>query len=149
MPHWIYVGLGLVAGLVSGVQGPANGALSKSWGLARAVALNGAVVFVGTLIGMLLFPQRMETRTAIPWYYYIGGFCGLTIISVAAAATPKIGAADYTVALVLGMLGSSVLVDTWGWFGQAKIPLSPLRIFALILIAVGVFLIRATRTPAA
>lgn len=137
--------LALLAGLASGFQGPANGALGRAWGLARAVALNGAVVCVGTLIGMMIFPGGPKQRPTLPWTHFIGGFCGLTVICVAAYSVPIIGAAEYTVALVLGMLVASVTVDTFGFFGQPPIALSPVRVLGLVLIAAGVALVTFTR----
>ncbi len=149
MPVWCCLVLAAVAGFTFGVQGPANGALARAWGLPYSVALNGGLVFLGTLIGILIFGRDEPfPRFDRPLTHYVGGLCGLTVICVAAAAVPKIGAADYTVALILGMVAASVLVDVFGWWGQPVIPLSPLRLLGLALIGAGVFLVRWARPGA-
>jgi transporter family-2 protein len=143
MNGWICLGLAVLAGLASGVQGPANGALGRAWGFWRAVALNGAVVAAATALGMWLTRKSAPEPTRAPPSHWIGGLCGTLVICSAAYAAPRIGAAKFTVGLVLGMLIASLLVDHGGWYGQTVRAISPLKVLGVGLVAVGVFLVRA------
>jgi bacterial/archaeal transporter family-2 protein len=147
MMFWICVALAVVAGVGSALQGPANAAVARSWDLSRSIALNGAVVFVGAAIGMLLFRTEMPAGTTRPpWIHMIGGLCGLLFISVAAFSVPRIGASVFTAAMVLGMVAASLLTDHFGWFGQTESPITPVRLIGVALIVVGVALVRLTAT---
>ncbi|HYC77157.1 MAG TPA: DMT family transporter [Planctomycetota bacterium] len=142
MTTWIGLALAVAAGLASGVQGPANGALARAWDFWRAVALNGFVVCVVTAIGLVLTRRDAPPAARAPWWCMIGGFCGALVICSAAYAMPRIGAATFTVGLVLGMLVASLLVDHYGWFGQAVRAASPLKLVGVTLVLAGVALVR-------
>ncbi len=137
--------LSFIAGIASGVQGPANASVSRSWDLTRSVLLNGAIVFVVALLGFLVLRKPPASDRNPPLAHCIGGLCGVTVIAVAAFATPRIGPAVYTTVLLLGMMTASVAVDHFGWFGLPEVRVSWPRIAGLALIAAGVALVRMTR----
>lgn len=138
------MGLAVLSGLASGVQGPANAALGRAWGFWRAVALNGAVVAAATAVGMLLSRSGSPNPGRAPLRHMIGGVCGTLVICSAAYVVPRIGAAKFTVGLVLGMLLASILVDHFGWYGQTVRPVSAAKLLGVALVVGGVLLVRAT-----
>ena len=147
MMFWFCVALSVIAGVGTALQGPANAAVARTWDLSRSIALNGAVVFVGSAIGMLFFRSELPPETTRPpWIQMIGGLCGLGFISVAAFSVPRIGASVFTAALVLGMVAASLCIDHFGWFGQVLAPITPVRLIGVTLIVVGVALVRLTAT---
>jgi bacterial/archaeal transporter family-2 protein len=142
MIGWVCVGLAIAAGLASGVQGPANGALARQWDFWRAVTLNGLVVFLVTATFFAFTRKDAPQPQKAPLSHMIGGLCGALVISAAAFAAPRIGAAKFTVGLVLGMLLASVVVDHYGWYGQTIRPATPMKLLGVGLVLLGVFLVR-------
>jgi len=56
-------------------------------------------------------------------------------------AVQRIGTAIATVAVILGQLGMSILIDSFGWLGNAPIPFSTSRLLAAVLLAIALWFI--------
>jgi transporter family-2 protein len=56
--------------------------------------------------------------------------------------TPRLGAAVMLASTILGQLGAALVVDHFGWFGAAVVPISVTRVLGAMLLALGVILIR-------
>ncbi|MFW1755456.1 DMT family transporter, partial [Acinetobacter wanghuae] len=63
-------------------------------------------------------------------------------------AMPRLGAAATTVAVISGPLLMSLLIDHFGWFHNAVIPLDSSRRAALILLAIALFFIYKSNVQA-
>ncbi len=142
MTAWICMALAVIAGLALGVQGPANGALARTWDFWRAVTLNGFVVLLATAVGMVLTRGGAPVPGRAPCSQMIGGLCGAVVICSAAYVVPRLGAAKFNVGLVFGMLVAAALVDHYGWFGQVVQPLTVSKIAGLGLVVAGVAVMR-------
>lgn len=63
-------------------------------------------------------------------------------------AMPRLGAAATTVAVISGQLLMSLLIDNFGWFNNAVIPLDRSRFAAVILLAIALFFIYKSNVTA-
>lgn len=114
--------LALVAATLSGalvaVQTRVNAALAVDLG----DALLAAVVSFGTglLAVVLVVLSRPAARTAlpamrsVPWWGWLGGLGGATLVAVAAYTAPRLGVALVSVGIVAGQTTGGLLVDRLG-----------------------------------
>ena len=76
-----------------------------------------------------------------PWWYWVGGGgMGVVVVLTITVVTPRIGTAATIGLLIAGQLAMGAAIDRYGWFGVEKVPLTPLRILGVLLLAVGAVL---------
>ena len=133
----------IVAGVATSFQSAANGGLSSRTGLGPALIINTSIVL---LCAFVFFFGARSTGNFFPvgvsWSFYIGGFCGFTIILAAAFVFPRIGAGPAAALMVLGQGGAALAIDHFGLFGFSRDPISASRIGGFILLMAGVALIK-------
>jgi bacterial/archaeal transporter family-2 protein len=132
-----------VAGVATAFQSAANAGLASRIGLGAALVVNTSVVLLGTLIFFLIQgPHATFFPSGTPWFLYIGGVCGFTVILSLAFVFPKIGAGLAIAVLVLGQGAAALAIDHCGLLGMPKEPLTLARLAGLFLLASGIALIR-------
>ena len=135
------VGVGMILPLQSGI----NAELRRPPGhpLWAAVTNFGVGLFVlSVVVAVMGIPMpSLERMGQAPLWSYLGGICGASLVLTAVIAAPKLGAALLVACLVAGQLGSSVVIDHFGWVGYSVRPISGGRILGLLLLVVGVVLI--------
>lgn len=77
-----------------------------------------------------------------PWWAWIGGLCGATLVLSSLIAAPHLGAALLITCLVAGQLLASLVIDHYGWVGYPERALTPERIVGAALLVVAVWLIQ-------
>ncbi len=83
-----------------------------------------------------------------PWWAWLGGLCGATMVFVSLLAARELGAAILIMCLIAGQLTSSVLHDHFGWVGYSKVELNMGRIVGVLLLVAGVLTIELSRPSA-
>ncbi len=68
----------------------------------------------------------------VPKWQLLGAMFGVPYIVIMVLAVQRIGAAVATVAVIFGQLTMSMLIDNFGWLGNASIPFSLSRIGAIV-----------------
>lgn len=137
--------LGLVAGSFYASQGPIN---------ARLGAYMGHVLTASTIsfsVGLvILFAALAVVQPALPpgrhlfgapWWTYLGGALGAVIVFSAAFAVPKIGVAPWAAIFIMGMLCASIVLDHFGAFGQMVRPVTAIRVYGVLCLCLGTYLI--------
>jgi transporter family-2 protein len=84
----------------------------------------------------------LKQVTAIPPYLFLGGIIGVTLVTTLVIAVPKIGAANAIMALVVGQLLISMLIDHNGWLGVPEHAISSTRILGALLLLAGLYLVQ-------
>ena len=120
-------------GCASAVQGATNGLLATRVGLATAVAINALVVFAVAGVVWLASPKPAAVGGS-PWYLYVGGLYGLSIIAGAAFCYPRLGAGPTTALMIAAQL------DHLGIPG-GKVEVTPARLAGAALLAAGALLV--------
>jgi transporter family-2 protein len=135
----------VLAGGVVALQAPFNSTLGKSIGSVPAASVNFAV---GTLLLVaitLLFAGgygRLPEGAGLPWYYWAGGgMVGATYVAVALLTVRELGASGVTAATITGQLAASLVLDRLGVLVLQETPLTPARVFGVLLLVVGTVLI--------
>jgi transporter family-2 protein len=131
-----------VGGLIA-LQPPANAALAKHVGDLGAALISG--VITATILALLFIalghPSRLSGLGGFRPEHAIGGIGGAAVVLVSLIAVRQLGIAGVASLLIAGQLFISVLADRLGWFGVARVGLTPGRWAGIVLIALGTLLI--------
>ena len=77
-----------------------------------------------------------------PWWMWIGGLCGAIIVLGNAWLVGHVGVGVFTMSLLVGQLGLSMLMEHHGWLGAPHKPITWLKIVGILLMLAGVAMIR-------
>ena len=136
------------AGFCIAIQGAVNSRLRLA---VDSPVLSSAISFLsGGLVLILLMTTGAfggtgtgfkGMQTAPPWAF-LGGVLGIGYVLGNILSIPYLGTATTICSAIVGQMVGSYLVDTFGWFGVAKLPFSSARLFGMILLLVGVILVQ-------
>lgn len=146
--NFLFIILAVLIGGIAPIQGGINSQLGKLLNhpmQATFISFLGGVltILILLLIININFPAAAEMKK-IPWYLYIGGVFGVVFVTVVIVLMPKIGATNLVVAIIVGQLVMSVIVDH---FGLLKVPVHEIswtRLVGIVLLILGVFLVQKT-----
>lgn len=133
-----------VAGAGNAIQAPTLAALASTVGSMEASLWN----FIGGLLCSIVFIlvsqkgkwQPFRGAGTHPWQY-LGGVYGTAINLIVIVTTPTLGVGLLVCAQMAGQLTGGMLIDSKGWLGCKKIPVTPKRIGGVLLVAAGVLII--------
>jgi transporter family-2 protein len=137
------LGLGVGIGLV--VQVGMNSTLRAILGSALVAALISFAV--GTLalaafVAVTRAPLPVRAQlAAVPAWAWLGGILGAFYVASSVIVGPRLGAATLLALVVFGQLGTSLLVDHFGWLGFAQHPITLVRLLGAVLLFAGVVLV--------
>ena len=144
------VGLATVSGIAVAVQSRINGELGVRLvdGIAAAVVSFG----LGLLVLLVVVPATPGGRRGLaalrvalrhgslrPWQC-LGGVCGALLVATQGLTIGTLGVAVFTVAVVAGQSGSSLLVDRAGIGPTGRQPVTPYRLVGAALTVLAVLL---------
>lgn len=139
--------LGFVLGMVVGCAQPVMTSLNtKLSERLRSPLLTSCASFVLALLltsGVLIALQgNLHVPFGViakePWWIWTGGICGDIIVIFSMICLPKLGSFETVVFLVLGQIVSGLMIDNFGMFGSAVIPMSALRAAGAVLVFASV-----------
>ena len=137
------LGLGVGIGLV--VQVGMNSTLRALLGSPIVAALISFLVgslALALYVGVTRTPLPVRAQLAsVPPWAWLGGVLGAFYVASSVIVGPRLGAATLLALVVLGQLGTSLVVDHFGWLGFAHHPLTVVRLFGAALLFGGVLLI--------
>jgi len=136
----------IIAGAMIAAQGIINGRMSAVMGGPLQAALVsfsiGWLALIAVNIALGHRPPPSAEITAAPWWAWMGGLMGAVVVTLAAAAVPRIGVATYVSAFIAGQLTAAVFYDHYGVLGQQVREATPTRLLGVACLALGVYLIR-------
>lgn len=77
-----------------------------------------------------------------PWWMWAGGLCGAVIVFGNAWLVPKVGVGVFSMALLVGQLALSMLMEHLGWLGAPRKRIAWFQVLGILLMLAGVALIR-------
>lgn len=137
----------LAAGAAVPMQAAMNASVSArvSGGPLVAVAANfivAAALLTATLLALRTPVPSPSQLSAVPWWGWLAGACGISVVFSLLYASPRLGATLAIAAVVTGQLVMSLLCDTFGWLNYQPQALTPGRIAGAALLVAGVVMIR-------
>ncbi len=143
---FIWIMLAAAAGAAIALQAAANGSLRTNLGDARYAAffsICGTMIMaaVAMLVIRPPFPAATALRAA-PWWNWIGGPLGASIVLAGAVLTPRLGAAAFIAAVVAGQVVCSLGLDHFGAMGVPEQPLTAGRALGAAMIVAGMLLVK-------
>lgn len=134
--------LAVMGGALLSVQAAVNGRLGTTQGAIRTTFLT---FLVGTAFSAILViflePAHSITLFDVKKWQLTGSLLGLVYVLTMVFAVQRIGTAIATVAVILGQLGMSILIDSFGWLGNNSIPFSFNRLLAAVCLAIALWFI--------
>ncbi len=146
MSRTLAIVLTLAAGLLVGLQPPANAALSRYVGDfgAAFVSIAISMAVIGILLVVIGHPGRLSGLGSIRPQHVIGGLGGAAVVSISLIAVRPLGAGAVVALLVAGQLVIAVVADRLGWFGLHRVDIDATRTIGLLLVVGGTVLITRT-----
>jgi bacterial/archaeal transporter family-2 protein len=141
----LFVVMALLTGVVFAVQTGINSQLRAF--LASPLQAVFVSFAVGTAVVALALvakrePPPMAKWASMPWWMWLGGLCGLFIVSTNIIVVPRLGAALLTSLAIAGQLTTALVLDHYGAFGFPVHQISLPRVAGAVLLLTGVVLIR-------
>ena len=134
--------------LVAGIGIPIMAALNAELGIKlQSSGVASSILFLVGLLGSLIYLFIVEetipnfSNIDVPIYFYFGGIFVLFYVLSIAWVAPSFGVGNAIAFVLLGQLIAMATIDQFGLLGAPQTSLTTLRIFGLILMAVGVFFV--------
>ncbi|MCH5307440.1 MAG: DMT family transporter [Prevotella sp.] len=142
----IYLLLIFLLGMMTPIQTAANSRLRQS--VVSPFVASLVSFSIGTLYLTIVTIMQdnslaisAETFHNLPWWSWLGGMCGLYGLTVNIVIFPKLGSVQTALMPMLGQMSMGMLIDHFGWFRSAVYPLTTLRLAALAIILIGVYMV--------
>ena len=138
----IMIMLAVIGGATLSVQAAINGQLGSRVGVFKSAFLTFSVGALVTALLIFFFePKQAVSLMDVPKWQLLGALCGVPYIVVMVLAVQRIGTAVATVAVILGQLAMSMLIDNFGWLNNEAIPFSTSRLAAVICLGIALYFI--------
>ncbi|MBC7887307.1 MAG: DMT family transporter [Ferruginibacter sp.] len=142
----LFIVLALSAGMMIPFQTAMNAQLGKAL---QSPYFSALTVFMVAAVGLLIYiiamrysiPSTQQWSVAPKWSY-VGGLLGGAYILLIVICAPKLGIGNVTVLVLLGQILSAVIIDQFGLLHSPIHPLNRQRIFGVILVIAGVYLVK-------
>ena len=130
------------AGCMIGFQSPVNALLSKKVGILESSFLSFLGGTIALALVVVLFGKgRMAGALEVPLWQLTGGILGAIVVFNTIICVPHLGVMSTMVAMILGNLIISAVIDHFGWFGIAVTPFNWQRLCGFILILLGLAIV--------
>lgn len=131
----------LIAGAVVPFQAGANATLGRLlghplWATLVSLAVSIAVI-LPVMAAFRVSAPTIDAASKGPWWIWTGGLAGVIYITAALLLAPRLGAANFMVAVIAGQMIASLAIDHFGLMGFAARPVNPARLAGVLLIIGG------------
>jgi transporter family-2 protein len=141
-----FILLACVAGALIPVQAGVNNTLRSFLGSpVHSTIANFVVGTLASVVALFVARQPWPTLAAMreaPWWSYLGGVCGATLVFGGVVAVRELGYAGMVVCLVAGQMLTSLILDHFGVLGQSPRTIDAQRLIGVGLIVAGVVLVQ-------
>ena len=133
----------VIGGLVA-AQAPLNSQLGRTVGGLQASVVALFVSFVA-LLALAALTEGVGGIRRIgdaPLHVAIGGgLVGALYVGSIVFTVRALGAGGLTAVTIAGQLGLAMVIDHFGWLGVEKSPISFAKVFGVVLLALGTWLV--------
>ena len=141
MPLVIAITLSLFAGFAVPLQAGSNARLGvllghPFWATVISLLVSGVAIALVMLIVKVPRPSLGALMSG-PWWIWLGGLAGVFYITVALVTVPRLGALNFIMAVVIGQLMISLIIDYFGWLGLPRHTPSMQKILGVSVVLAG------------
>jgi bacterial/archaeal transporter family-2 protein len=141
MRYFAYI-LALLAGTALSFEGAIYGELGKSIGQLETSFYN---FFMGSIIMGLLWlffgKGKLSYVVESPKWSLLGGILGVVYLTSIVISVPFVGIGITMVAVIIGQLVMSMVIEHYGWLGSQKSRINKEKIFAVISMIIALVLV--------
>ena len=141
MPLFVAIALSLLAGAAVPLQAASNARLGVTLGhpfWATVISLLVSSVAIALVMLIVKVPRpNLGALLSAPWWIWLGGLAGVFYITVALISVPRLGALNFIMAVVLGQLIISLVIDYFGLLGLPKNSPSLQKILGVSVVLAG------------
>ncbi|PMC36054.1 hypothetical protein CJ195_17570 [Bacillus sp. UMB0899] len=134
--------LALLAGAALSFEGAIYAELGKSIGQIETSFYN---FFMGSIIMGLLWlffgKGKLSYIVEAPKWTLLGGVLGVVYLTSIVVSVPFVGVGITMVAVIIGQLVMSMVIEHFGWLGSKKTRINKENIFAVISMIIALILI--------
>ena len=129
----------LSAGIAGAAQAAVSGSLGRRVGTVGAAGLGVVLAAVLVVVLALALGRGGSILSAVhqPFWLWLGGLFGATVVLAIAYAPPRIGTFATVALLIAGQLAAGAAIDAFGVLGSPRIPVTVTRAMGLVLVAAG------------
>lgn len=144
---YVYLLLTLCAGSLLPVQAILNSRLGRQTGGSLVGVLMSFLVGTCCLLlaNLLLNGQALAAlrpARATPWYLWLGGVLGALFLGYITWVNQRQGMALTFILVVCGQIFMALVLDHFGWLGNAQKDITPLQLLGVALILGGIYLVK-------
>ncbi|CAM3358284.1 hypothetical protein BZK31_06160 [Pseudomonas floridensis] len=133
--------LSLAAGFAVPLQAGTNARLGVVLGHPLWATMVSLLVSLIAVIGvMLIFKvQRpcLSTLQSTPWWAWLGGVAGVLYITTALLMAPRLGTLNFMMAVIVGQLVISLIIDYFGLVGLPRQSINVQKIVGILVVIMG------------
>ncbi|MDR6724554.1 transporter family-2 protein [Paenibacillus amylolyticus] len=126
--------IAIFTGALLSLEGALYGKLGEQVG---ALETNFYNFFMGAIIALILLiffgRGNLKLINTFPKWNLIGGILGVTYLLTLVIGVPIVGVGISMIAIVVGQMVTSMLIDHFGWLGSTRKRIGSKRVAALIL----------------
>lgn len=125
------------AGMAQMQGHPLYGALTNTTIASIALAL--------LVVALRVPPPNLKSAVTGPWWLWTGGLVGAAFVFGGLFVAPRVGAAAFAAATILGTVAASLAIDHFGLLGFQHRPVSLARLAGVGCVLAGLLLLQAGR----
>ncbi|TRZ39846.1 DMT family transporter [Niallia circulans] len=140
--RYIFYVLALLAGAALSFEGAIYAELGKTIGQLETSFYN---FFMGSIIMGLLWlffgKGKLSYAVEAPKWTLLGGLLGVVYLTAIVVSVPFVGVGISMVAVIIGQLIMSMIIEHFGFLGSKKTPINKEKIFAVLSMIIALILI--------
>ena len=141
MPFLIAITLSLFAGFAVPLQAGSNARLGvllghPFWATVISLLISGVAIALVMLVVKVPRPN-LGALMGGPWWIWLGGLAGVFYITIALMVVPRLGALNFIMAVVVGQLIISLIIDYFGLLGLPRHTPSMQKIIGVSVVLAG------------
>jgi transporter family-2 protein len=137
----------ILVGALPPLQAGINASLAQHFPSPVYAALTNTLVASAVLAAALPAIRgpapSLANAAAVPWWGWTGGVIGATLVLSAILIAPRLGAAGFVSAMIVGTMAASLIIDHFGLVGFAARPVDGVRVLGGALVVAGMLIIQA------
>ena len=133
--------IGLISGVAVGLQSPLASMITQRLGMLESIFIihiGGAILIAIPL--MFIGGGSLGDWRSLPWYALAAGSMGLIVVAGVSFMIPRVGVATAITLIIAGQLVISSILDHYGLLGVEVRHINLQRIFGLIIVFAGAWL---------